>query len=74
MKYVLILTLCNFLEGQIKCDSNETAISPYEYNSWSQCVLEGYRQSYNVLKEVYGPRIETEKLAIKFNCKGVDVT
>ncbi len=69
MKYVLILTLCNFATGQFVC--NEKHIAPYEYSSWSSCVLDGYRQSHNVLKESYGPRIEKEKLAIKFTCKGV---
>ena len=49
-------------------------IAPYEYDSWTNCVLEGYRHSHNVLKETYGSRIEEEKLAIKFKCKGVNIT
>ena len=74
MKYVLILTLCNFMTGEFICSGKDTHIAPYQYDSWTDCVLEGYRQSHNVLKEVYGPRIEKEKLAIKFKCKGVQVT
>tara|TARA_R100001594_G_scaffold146702_1_gene198480 strand:- start:174 stop:398 length:225 start_codon:yes stop_codon:yes gene_type:complete len=74
MKYVLILTLCNFVSGEFVCPGKHTHIAPYEYSSWTSCVLDGYRQSHNVLKETYGPRIEAEKLAIKFRCKGVEIT
>ena len=69
MKYVLILTLCNFMNADVDCKGQH--IAPYQYDSWTNCVLEGYRHSHNVLKETYGPRIENEKLAIKFNCKEV---
>ena len=57
------------MTGEFVCKDQH--IAPYEYDSWTNCVLEGYRHSHNVLKETYGPRIENEKLAIKFNCKEV---
>jgi len=73
MKYVLILTLCNFMTGDFVC-YDEKHIAPNQYNTWTDCVLDGYRHSHNLLKEVYGPRIEAEMLAIKFQCKEVNIT
>ncbi len=72
MKYVLILYVCSYINtGYPNC--NESHIVPLEFNNYKECILQGYKSSHNTLKELYGERIEEEKLAIKFDCKGVKV-
>ena len=44
-----------------------------DFNNYKECILQGYKSSHNTLKTLYGERIEEEKLAIKFDCKGVKV-
>ena len=72
MKYVLILYVCSYINtGYPNC--NESHIVPLEFNNYKDCILQGYKSSHNTLKELYGERIEEEKLAIKFDCKVVKV-
>jgi|TARA_R100001224_G_scaffold97327_1_gene67372 hypothetical protein len=72
MKYVLLLHVCSFLNlaGPV-CET--THIVPLEFNNYKDCILQGYKSSHNTLKEIYGDRIEKEKLAIKFECKEITV-
>ena len=72
MKYVLLLHVCSFLNlaGPV-CET--THIVPLEFKTYEECILQGYKSSHNVLKELYGERIEDEKLAIKFICTKVKV-
>ena len=72
MKYVLILYVCSYINtGNPNC--NESHIVPLEFNNYKECILQGYKSSHNTLKELYGERIEQEKLAIKFYCQKVKV-
>ena len=72
MKYVLILYVCSYINtGYPNC--NESHIVPLEFENYEECILQGYKSSHNTLKTLYGERIEEEKLAIKFDCKGVKV-
>ena len=72
MKYVLILYVCSFINSvNPQCFDNH--IVPLEFDNYKECILQGYKSSHNTLKELYGERIEEEKLAIKFDCKGVKV-
>ncbi len=69
MKYVLVLYVCSFLNSPITC--NDSHVVPLEFKTYTDCILQGYKSSHNTLAEIYGPRIEPEKLAIKFECRGV---
>jgi len=70
MKYVLILHVCSFLNADIPvCTS--THLVPLQFENYKECILQGYKSSHNTLKELYGDRVEEEKLAIKFECKEV---
>ena len=51
----------------------ETHVVPLEFDNYKECILQGYKSAHNTLKELYSDRIETEKLAIKFNCQAVEV-
>ena len=71
IKFVLILHLCSFASSEFIC--TQETIAPHQYNNWKDCILDGYRQSHNVLKTVYDDQIEIEKLAIKFKCKEIEI-
>ena len=70
MKYVLILYVCSFIDVT-NPSCSETHIVPLEFTEYKECILQGYKSAHNTLKELYGDRIENEKLAIKFNCQAV---
>ncbi len=70
MKYVLILHVCGFLNlSSPECYTSH--IIPIQFDTYKECILQGYKSSHNTLKELYGDRIELEKLAIKFHCKEI---
>jgi len=72
MKYILMLHVCSFLNNATPvCTS--THVVPLEFSSYKDCILQGYKSSHNTLKELYGDRIEEEKLAIKFDCKEITI-
>ena len=68
MKYVLILYVCSFIDYPVCTDSH---VVPLEFTNYKECILQGYKSSHNTLKELYGDRIELEKLAIRFHCKEI---
>ena len=72
MKYVLILYVCSFVNVTDPI-CNETHVVPLQFTEYKECILQGYKSAHNTLKELYGDRIENEKLAIKFNCQAVKV-
>ena len=70
IKYVLILHLCTYF-GQIECASQK--ILPYEFKSYHDCITQGYMHSYKELMSMDKIEVENKKLAIRFQCKQVDV-
>ena len=72
MKYILILYVCSFVNVS-KPICGESIVVGLEFDNYSDCILQGYKSSHNTLKELYGERIEEEKLAIKFDCKEIKV-
>ncbi len=72
MKFVFTLYLFSFVNMQNSVPLT-SHIVPLEFNTYKDCILHGYKASHNTLKELYGDRIEDEKLAIKFQCQEVTV-
>ena len=70
MKFVLLLHVCSFLNTTIPV-CTATHIVPLEFNTYKDCILQGYKSSHNTLKELYNDKIEKDKLAIKFECRQV---
>ena len=70
MKFVLTLYLFSFVNMQNSVPLT-SHIVPLQFDTYKDCILHGYRASHNTLKELYGDRIEDEKLAIKFECRQV---
>jgi hypothetical protein len=72
MKFVLTLYLFSFVNMQNSVPLT-SHIVPLEFNTYKDCILHGYKASHNTLKELYGDRIEKERLAIKFECREITV-
>ena len=71
MKFVLTLYLFSFINIQQPIPLT-THIIPMEFQTYKECILQGYKSSHNLLKEIYYEEIEEQKLAIKFEC--VEIT
>ncbi len=70
MKFILTLYLFSFVNMQNSVPLT-SHIVPLQFDTYKDCILHGYKASHNTLKELYGDRIEDEKLAIKFKCRQV---
>ena len=70
MKFILTLYLFSFVNMQNSVPLT-SHIVPLQFDTYKDCILHGYKASHNTLKELYGDRIEDEKLAIKFECRQV---
>ena len=70
IKYVLILHLCSFISEPI-CTSQ--TILPYEYQEFHDCIKQGYIFSYQSLMEIDKNEINKDRLAIKFECRTIEV-
>ena len=70
IKYVLILHLCTYF-GQAVCTSQK--LLPYEFTSYHDCLTQGYIHSYKELMNMDKDKVEQEKIAIRFQCRQVDV-
>ena len=73
MKFVIILYLCSFVGMENNC--HQIGYGPYEYPSYPDCILDGYRVSHVTLKRDHSlEEINEKKLAIKFYCKEIGET
>ena len=70
IKYVLILHLCSFISQPI-CTSQ--TVVPIEYKQFHDCITQGYIHAYKGMMELDKDKVEKEHLAIRFECRGVDV-
>ena len=71
MKYIIILYLCSYVNVEPVCLPGK--ILSFEFDSYNLCILEGYRQSYAHLKDLDQDRVNEEKMAIKFQCKEINL-
>ena len=69
MKYVLILYLCSMLDNSCF----ESTITSHEYPTYYDCALSGYKLSHNTLMKLDPGRVEEAQLAVKYECRGVQV-
>ena len=71
MKFVLAYTICSAITGMC----NNTALSPVEFNSWTDCTKAGAMASIKVTNENL-ENFNKEKLYVTYFCneyKGDDV-
>ena len=69
MKYVLILYLCSMIDNSCF----DSTITAHEYPTYYDCALSGYKLSHNTLINLDPGRVEEAKLAVKYECRGVQV-
>lgn len=75
MKYLLVLYMCSLATGQ--CPSSYYA--GYQFNTHYDCIVAGYGVAQKTFKnleqmeEFDREYMETNKMAIKFECKGIKV-
>tara|TARA_R100001530_G_scaffold109714_1_gene77076 strand:- start:267 stop:479 length:213 start_codon:yes stop_codon:yes gene_type:complete len=70
MKFILLLTMCSFVDG--KC------LPPYEWpvqfpDSYS-CSVAGYEEGARKLKELGPEEVNKHKISITFSCVGIQET
>jgi hypothetical protein len=71
MKYIIILYLCSFNGPQPECLLGQ--VQKAEFNTYSECILEGYSLSRQSLSKLNKDEINDLKLAIRFHCKEIKV-
>tara|TARA_B100002003_G_C13920211_1_gene447480 strand:- start:386 stop:616 length:231 start_codon:yes stop_codon:yes gene_type:complete len=71
VKYVIILYLCSFINAEPVCYSER--IVGLEFNNYYDCILDGYKQSHNHLATLEKEKIIKDKLAIRFQCKEINI-
>ena len=75
MKFVLVLYMCSTITNM--CPNS--SISGYQFDSHNECVFLGYGVAQNKFKNLEETEdfekdyIEQEQLAVKFECKGLNV-
>ena len=75
MKFVLILYICSMVSNECQ----QSIISGYQFDSHNECVFSGYGVAQNKFKNLEETEdfekdyIEQEQLAVKFECKGLNV-
>ena len=69
MKYIIILYLCSFNGPQPECLLGQ--VQKEEFNTYSECILEGYTLSRQSLSKLNKDEINNLKLAIRFHCKEI---
>jgi hypothetical protein len=69
MKYIIILYLCSFNGSQPECLLGQ--VQKQEFETYSECILEGYTLSRQSLSKLNKDEINNLKLAIRFHCKEI---
>ena len=69
MKYIIILYLCSFNGPQPECLLGQ--VQKQEFETYSECILEGYTLSRQSLSKLNKDEINNLKLAIRFHCKEI---
>jgi len=68
MKYILIITLCSYVD--LTCIPSVQM--PGEYNDLYECFLDGYDKSYMKIEEIGRDDINKFKIFTKFRCDPVN--
>jgi hypothetical protein len=42
------------------------------YNSWYECAIEGYKKGGEYIAKAPKEQVNTQKIAVKFECKPID--
>ncbi len=68
MKYILIIWVCSFLEGQTCMPPMEF---PTQFDSWYACSRAAHQESIRIMSKTGFKKVNELKLGVKYNCKPV---
>jgi len=68
MKYILIIWVCSFLEGNACLPAVEY---PTMYNSWYECSRDAHVESVKLLSKMGYAYVNKYQLGTKYNCRGI---
>jgi len=69
MKYIIIIYLCSFSASEPQCMPGR--VLGIQFDTYNNCILEGYKQAYAALDTLDDEQVNNEKLAIKFDCQEI---
>jgi len=71
IKFILVLHLCSFLPSETTCLSSQYV---GEYNDYYSCARAGYAKAYESLSSLEIDNINKNRLAVKIECKELEVS
>ena len=69
MKYILILWVCSFIEGNACMDP---VTYPTMYNSWYECSRAAHSESIKIMAKMGYKNVNQYQVGMKYNCKLVE--
>ena len=66
MKYILVLWVCSFLNGQ---ECMAPVEYPVVYDSWYECSRRAHKESLALMTKMGYAYVNTYKIAMKYHCK-----
>ena len=69
MKYILVLWVCSFIDGNVCMDPIE---SPILYDSWYECSRAAHTESLKIMAKMGYKSVNQYKVGMKYNCKVVE--
>ena len=71
MKYILIIWVCSFIQGNACMAPVEY---PTVYNSWYECSRDAHVESVKLLSKMGYKNVNDYKVGTKYHCRLVDTT
>ena len=71
MKYVLIIWVCSFIEGNGCLSPIE---SPKLYDSWYECSIAAHQESAKILQKMGYAKVNEYQVGMKYTCKLTDTS
>ena len=68
MKYILILWVCSFIEGNACMAPIE---SPILYDSWYECSRAAHQESISIMSKMVYKSVNDYQIGTKYYCKSV---
>ena len=68
MKYILIIWVCSFLQGNACLAPMEY---PTTYNSWYECSRDAHVESVKLLSKMGYAHVNKYQIGTKYQCRGV---
>jgi len=68
MKYILIIWVCSFIQGNACMDPMEY---PTVYNSWYECSRDAHVESVKLMSRMGYKDVNKYQIGTKYNCRAV---